>query len=135
MIDLSTSSSNAYYAADVAIFIATAPETILGTLTANSVFAVDVPQRDAWLWQLDTLKPALHGIDGKIFLEFVVPRIGSRIDAVLIAGPAIFVIEFKVGEREIKREDLNQVWDYALDLKNFHKASHRAPIEAGQRGY
>ena len=78
--------------------------------------------------QIEVLKPALVGVEGTIFLEFNVPRIGSRIDAVLISGPAIFAIEFKVGETDFKRDDLNQVWDYALDLKNFHKASHHAPI-------
>ncbi len=46
----------------------------------------------------------------------------------VIAGSAIFAIEFKVGEREFSRDDINQVWDYALDLKNFHKGSHEAPI-------
>jgi len=85
-------------------------------------------QRNAWVMQIEVLKAALEGVNGKIFFEFNVPRIGSRIDTVLISGPAIFVIEFKVGEKNYKREDLNQVWDYALDLKNFHKASHSAPI-------
>lgn len=56
------------------------------------------------------------------------PRLGSRLDAALISGPAIFPIEFKVGEVEYKRDHVNQVWDYALDLKNFHRASHAAPI-------
>ncbi|MDP2238600.1 MAG: DUF2075 domain-containing protein [Burkholderiales bacterium] len=119
---------NAYYAADVAKFITTTPDAILGNITANSAFAVDVAQRDAWMVQIGVLKSALEGVEGKIFLEFNVPRIGSRIDAVLISGPTIFVIEFKVGEKDFKRDDLNQVWDYALDLKNFHKASHRAQI-------
>jgi hypothetical protein len=123
-----TSHKNAYYAADVAKFIATTPDAILGNITANSDFAVDTAQRDAWVAQIEVLKPALEGVEGKIFLEFNVPRIGSRIDAVLISGPAIFVIEFKVGETDFKRDDLNQAWDYALDLKNFHKASHHAPI-------
>ena len=124
----STSPKNAYYAADVAKFIATTPDEILGNITANSAFAVDTTQRDAWVVQIEVLKPALEGVEGKIFLEFNVPRIGSRIDAVLISGQVIFVIEFKVGENDFKRDDRNQVWDYALDLKNFHKASHHARI-------
>src|SRR5262245_24906779 len=78
--------------------------------------------------EIAILKAALTGIDGSVFLEFDVPRIGSRIDAVLIAGPAVFVIEFKVGERLFKTHDFNQAWDYALDLKNFHLASHGAQI-------
>lgn len=128
MSEKSTFPANAYYAADVAQFIAAAPHAILGNITANSAFAVDATQRDAWVAQIEILKPALAGVEGKIFLEFNVPRIGSRIDAVLISGPAIFVIEFKVGETGFRRNDLNQVWDYALDLKNFHQASHNAPI-------
>ena len=111
MSELSTSPLNAYYAADVGEFIATTPDAILGHITSNSAFAIDATQRDAWVAQIEVLKPALEGVNGKIFLEFIVPRIGSRIDAVLIAGPAIFILEFKVGETDFKREDLNQVWD------------------------
>ncbi len=118
----------AYYAASVADFIAATNEAILGTLTAKSVFAVDPSQRDAWVGEIAILKTALADIDGTVFLEFDVPRIGSRIDAVLIAGPAVFVIEFKVGERHVNTHDFNQAWDYALDLKNFHLASHTASI-------
>jgi hypothetical protein len=75
-------------------------------------------------------KTALSGIEGSIFLEFVVPRIGSRIDAVLISGPVLFVIEFKVGAEAFSRDDLNQVWDYALDVY----ASSSRPKVSGVRG-
>jgi hypothetical protein len=70
----------------------------------------------------------LNGLAGTLCLEFDVPRLGSRIDAVLISGPAIFPIEFKCGERQFRVADYNQAWDYALDLKNFHEASHAAPV-------
>lgn len=120
--------SNAYYAAEVMEFVDAPPLSILGAIEASTTFAVDTTQRDAWISQIDVLKLSLVGLQGTLFFEFIVPRIGSRIDVVLIAGSAIFVIEFKVGEKEIKREDLNQVWDYALDLKNFHRSSHDAPI-------
>src|SRR5262249_22192118 len=63
-----------------------------------------------------------------LFLEFDVPRLGSRIDAVLISGPAVFPIEFKCGESHHRLADYNQAWDYALDLKNFHAGSHDASI-------
>ncbi|MFA5910377.1 MAG: DUF2075 domain-containing protein [Vicinamibacterales bacterium] len=118
----------AYYAADVATFIAASPEQILGVLALRSNFNVDQTQRDAWVGEIEILKDALTGTDGTLILEFDVPRIGSRIDAVLLSGPAVFVIEFKVGERHRTRDHFNQVWDYALDLKNFHQASHGAPI-------
>jgi hypothetical protein len=53
---------------------------------------------------------------------------GRRIDVVLLIGPVVFVIEFKVGEKTFDRAAIDQVWDYALDLKNFHEASHAVSI-------
>ena len=122
------SASNAYYAADVATFIGASAEEIFGRVAMASEFAVELTQNDAWREQVAILKSALDGLAGTIFLEFNVPRIGSRIDAVFVSGTVIFPIEFKVGESAFKRNDINQVWDYALDLKNFHKESHHAPI-------
>lgn len=101
---------------------------VVGELTLRSEFSVDENQRDAWMSEVALLREAIRSFEGAIFLEYVVPRIGSRIDAVLIIGPALIVLEFKVGSNEYKRGDENQVWDYALDLKNFHQASHKAPI-------
>lgn len=121
--------TSAWYAAEVSSFFDASADTVLGTLTSNSAeFGVDPAQRDAWQKQCSTLQQALKHVRGTLFLEFVVPRLGSRIDAVLIAGPVILVIEFKVGETRHRRADVNQAWDYALDLKNFHEGSHRAPI-------
>jgi hypothetical protein len=120
--------ARAYYAADIAQFASSSVAVILGNLAANTDFDIELAQRNAWSEQIPILKTALSGIEGSIFLEFVVPRIGSRIDAVLVSGPVLFVIEFKVGAEAFSRDDLNQVWDYALDLKNFHRESHAAAI-------
>lgn len=101
---------------------------MLGELTRNSNFAVDELQRDAWLGQLGCLKQELGGISGFIFLEFSIPRMGSRVDAVLVVGPVVFVVEFKTGQSEFSCAAVDQVWDYALDLKNFHEASHAIAV-------
>ena len=85
-------------------------------------------QRDAWLRQFEILRDSLSGLSGAILLEFNIPRMGRRIDAVLLVGPVVFVLEFKIGEAMFDRAAIDQVWDYALDLKNFHKASHAVPI-------
>jgi hypothetical protein len=56
---------------------------------------------------------------------------GKRIDVVLLIGPVIFVLEFKIGEKTFTSYATDQVWDYGLDLKNFHESSHNqfiAPI-------
>lgn len=53
---------------------------------------------------------------------------GRRIDAVVIIGPAVFIIEFKVGASAYESADIDQVMDYALDLHNFHEGSHSATL-------
>lgn len=120
--------TSAYYSAPVDSFLDSDPYQILGVLTAAHSHDLDVGQRQAWEEEIDILRGALTGLAGTIFLEFDVPRLGSRIDAVLVSGSAIFAIEFKCGERQFRPADYNQAWDYALDLKNFHAASHDAPV-------
>jgi len=122
------SSSAAYYSESVDAFLTTDPHHVLGVLTAAHEHDVEIDQRRAWEDEIQVLKSALGGLSGRLYLEFDVPRLGSRIDAVLISGPAIFPIEFKCGERQFRSADYNQAWDYALDLKNFHAASHEASI-------
>jgi Uncharacterized conserved protein (DUF2075) len=58
-----------------------------------------------------------------ILLEYEIPRLSSRIDAVIIAGDLIFVIEFKYDRRKYESADLRQVEDYANDLFDFHLES------------
>ncbi|GMV10676.1 MAG TPA: DUF2075 domain-containing protein [Gemmatimonadaceae bacterium] len=119
---------SAWYAAPIEQFRSEGARSIIGDLTSSSPFDVDVAQADAWHRQLPLLRTALDSLGGWLYLEFEVPRLGSRIDAVAIVGRAVILIEFKVGEREYRRADYEQAWDYALDLKNFHEASHAADI-------
>jgi hypothetical protein len=100
----------------------------LGQLAFNCDFALIPTQRDAWSMQIEFLRSELKGLAGSIFFEFNIPRMGRRIDVVVIIGPVIFAIEFKVGEETFDRSAIDQVWDYGLDLKNFHEASHDASI-------
>ena len=119
----------AYYNAPVSSFLADAPELILGLLAAEHHHALEEPQRWAWLQQISILKDALtRRLDGRIFLEFYIPRMGKRADAVLLAASTVFVIEFKAGASEHASSAFDQVEDYALDLKNFHEGSHSVPI-------
>lgn len=92
------------------------------------VFTPRPTQRDSWRMEIDFLRHELKGLSGSIFLEYNIPRMGRRIDVVLVVGPVVFAVEFKVGERTLDRAPMEQIWDYALDLKNFHKASHHVAI-------
>lgn len=115
----------AYYDDTVKNFILQDNNYILGDLATNNQFALDDLQRNTWLAEIDILKNALVGLEeGHIIFEYTIPRIGNRIDNVLICNGLIFLLEFKVGERNYPKYAINQVADYALDLKNFHKESH-----------
>ena len=120
--------SSAYYSECTPRFLAADPDQVLGLLAAANPFSLEPRQKEAWQEEIKILRTALQGIAGSIYLEFDVPRLGSRIDAVLVSGSAIFPIEFKCGEAQYSTADYNQAWDYALDLKNFHHASHNATI-------
>jgi hypothetical protein len=122
------SSLRFWYGASIAEFVGASAEQIVGQLTLNSSFDVDRAQAAAWLSEIEFLQSKLSGLSGSIFFEFNIPRMGRRIDVVLVIGPVIFAIEFKVGEKTFDRSAIDQVWDYGLDLKNFHKASHDASI-------
>lgn len=120
--------SRAWYSASIIEFLQDLSDTIIGQLVRSSDFALLPTQRDAWLTQIDFLQASLVGLTGSLFFEFNIPRMGRRIDAVLLIGTVVFVIEFKFGESVFERAAVDQVWDYALDLKNFHKGSHSVSI-------
>ncbi len=125
-----------FYADSIEKFLITDNSTILGLLAENNSFALEATQRDAWLEQANVLKKVLSDVrdsdprcnamsqSGKVYFEYSIPRLGRRADVIMILGPAIFVLEFKVGEKNYFSEAIDQVWDYALDLKNFHETSH-----------
>src|SRR5213083_2677209 len=122
--------NRAYYSDPIETFLRRSPEEILGSLTLSTTFAIEASQRDAWLEQIGTLQSVLSPYPdrGKVYFEYSVPRLGKRIDVVLIIDHVLFVLEFKVGEREFASHARDQVWDYALDLKNFHETSHACVI-------
>ncbi len=128
MANSTFSSSRAWYEASISDFLQSQPDAVLWKLTKNCEFDLVQTQKDAWIAQVQFLRSQLNGLSGSIFLEFNIPRMGRRIDAVLLVGPVVFAIEFKVGEKVFDRAAVDQVWDYALDLKNFHEASHHVSI-------
>ncbi len=120
----------AYYAALIGEFLTQRDDTIIAALTNSSPFAIEPAQRDAWHGQIVAMRQALADWDatGLVAFEFAVPRMGKRIDVLVVAGGVVFVLEFKVGETAFTADAVSQVWDYALDMKNFHSASHDATI-------
>ncbi len=117
-----------FYANSIEKFLQDTESEILGNLAYYSPFDLTDLQRNAWIYEISYLKQALHNQSGQILFEYSIPRLGKRIDVVLLIKGIIFVLEFKVGAKEYLRQDIEQVWDYALDLKNFHEESFSAII-------
>ena len=114
-----------YYSETVSEFLAQSDEFILGVLGKSNEYELTLEQRGAWLGEISIMKSVLRSIkkDGQIAFEYTIPRLGKRVDVILLVEGIVLTLEFKVGSEEFLANDKEQVWDYALDLKNFHEAS------------
>lgn len=98
--------------------------TIFGEIMSNDQFASDDLQKNTWKEEIKILKRELSDFkDAHILFEYTIPRIGNRIDNVLLYKGIVFLLEFKVGEKHYPNYAVEQVTDYALDLSCFHKES------------
>lgn len=116
--------SRCLYNSSFEAFTSADENSVLGVLCDNYHGVALTTTREAWKGEIDILKNTLQKYshsDGQIVFEYDIPRLGKRIDVVLLFAGIIFCIEFKVGESGILEADVDQVLDYALDLKNFHK--------------
>ncbi len=107
-------------------FIAEDENSILGKLCDRYHGDALTTTREAWKAEIYIMQNVLSRFEeknGHIVFEYDIPRLGKRIDVVLLYKGIVFCIEFKVGETSILEADVDQVLDYALDLKNFHKYS------------
>lgn len=113
-----------YYGNHVKNFLRDSDSEILGKLAKNNEFELEISQREAWSYQILLLKDLFKKIDkGYILFEYTIPRLGKRIDNILLYNGIVFLFEFKVGSTNYFKQDIDQVYDYALDLKNFHEES------------
>ena len=100
---------------------------VLGSLHNNYHGETLTTTNDAWTGEIELLQNVLFPWkeeDAQIIFEYDIPRLGKRIDVVLLLRGIIFCLEFKVGKKDALQADVEQVMDYALDLKNFHRFSH-----------
>ena len=105
--------------------------TVLGELCDHYHGDVLTTAREAWRAEIAIMRDLIARLDdkdGRIIFEYDIPRLGKRIDVVLLYQGIIFCIEFKVGKNQILEADIDQVLDYALDLKNFHRYSREHVI-------
>lgn len=118
-----------YYSEKVSKFLNSSDNEILGQLFMNHSFSNDLEQKRAWLEQIRILKGALVDFpEATLFFEFAIPRMGKRVDNILILNGIIYLLEFKIFAKSYETYAIEQVVDYALDLKNFHSESHNKTI-------
>jgi len=119
-----------FYSAPIIDFILQSKNEILGIIHSNSSSnEVTIQQSSAWDQEIAILKKQLQEMkEGRIIFEYTIPRMGKRVDVVLLHEGIIFLLEFKCGDTEYKASTYDQVYDYALDLRNFQKESHNKLI-------
>ena len=115
-----------YFSKSMQEFHEKADESILFELIqASEGSSLLESQKMAWEVQVSLLKKQLpKALNGRVIFEYTIPRVGKRVDVLLVLSHAIFVIEFKVNAGSFFGADKDQTIDYALDLKNFHETSH-----------
>ena len=119
----------AYYSETIQHFLLEAETSILGKLSINhSNRTLEDLQINAWRKQIQILKNQLKKFNGKIYFEFAIPRMGKRVDNIVIINDTAFIIEFKVGDYKYDKNAIEQVIDYTIDLKNFHEGSHNIKL-------
>jgi len=119
----------AYYSDITQNFLLEPDASILGKLTMNhSNRSLEDLQINAWRKQIIILKNQLQEINGKIYFEFAIPRMGKRVDNIIIINDVAFIVEFKVGDGSYEKHAIEQVIDYTIDLKNFHEGSHQIKL-------
>lgn len=127
----------AYYQSGLGAFVAENPSNILWRLAqANAAerFPLTPQAIEAWHAQLPFLTTAIaellssrpYARDWGILLEYPIPIVGKRIDAVLLAHNLIIVIETKTGSSLTSAA--RQVDDYALNLACFHEHSKNRTV-------
>ena len=116
----------AYYSKDLVEFLKESDNSIYGEINSNATNAdVTIEQQNAWKQEIAILKKQLSGLaEGRILFEYTIPRMGKRVDVVLLHNNLVFLLEFKCGDSEYRSSTYDQVYDYALDLRNFQKESH-----------
>ena len=116
----------AYYSASIKDFLTQSTSEILGVIHQNCISAeTTIQQNNTWEQEVNILKNQLAGMEeGRIIFEYTIPRMGRRVDVVFLHKNIVYLLEFKCGDDQYRASTVDQVYDYALDLRNFQKESH-----------
>lgn len=116
-----------FYQSSIFDFLRSSVDIIFGQMSRADEMDTAATQKYAWEQEIAIMKKVLAPFKDEeawILFEYSIPRLGKRVDVVVLLRERIFVIEFKAGETEFLHQDVDQVMDYVLDLKNFHQGSN-----------
>lgn len=114
-----------YYSDPISSFLCRSAAEILGIIHSNDISdETTIQQSNTWEIEVEILKDQLRGLNGRVIFEYTIPRMGRRVDVVVLHNNIVFLLEFKCGDVEYRASTYDQVYDYALDLRNFQKESH-----------
>ena len=117
--------NRAYYSSSILEFVDEDNNSIYGKISGNyDLNKLTIQQSNAWKKQIEILKQSISSFQGNVYFEFTIPRMGKRVDNILIIDNCIFILEFKVGSDVFDKYAKDQAFDYGLDLNNFHEGSH-----------
>ena len=114
-----------YYSDTISNFLVRDDMEIVGKLTLAYTHDINEETSKLWLSEIDTMKAVLRPYAGRgsVYFEYNIPRMGRRADVIVLIDGVVFVLEFKTANQKFSREAVVQVWDYAIDLKNFQEGS------------
>lgn len=104
---------------------------LVDAIHSSGNYDVNPEQTNAWHDEIALLKLQLKAPrfqDWYIVLEYEIPRRRRRPDVVILSKTTIFVIEFKVGSTVYDSKSRRQIYDCALDLRDFHIESRDRTI-------
>lgn len=82
----------AYYSSSILDFKNKDEISIFGEITSNDQFASDDLQKNTWKSEIQILKSELKNFNqGHILFEYTIPRIGKRIDNVILYKGIVFL--------------------------------------------
>ena len=114
-----------YYSDTITDFLSRKDSEIVGELTLASQHDINDETSQSWVTEIETLREVLAPYKGRgsLYFEYNIPRMGRRADVIVVIDGIVFVLEYKTSEQRFSRDAAVQVWDYALDLKNFQEGS------------
>ena len=99
------------YAATIGEFLVQDRFAVLGALHNNYHGDALTTTDEAWIGEIDILQEVLvpwKDDDAQVIFEYEIPRLGKRIDVVLLLRGMIFCLEFKVGKNGVEQADVEQ---------------------------